>query len=176
MRKMADWHLTTRTQMWARGMERLIPQFGTLVSGQEYVLRPGGYAVMRNGAGEIAVVLTPQGVFLPGGAQHPGESPESALVREVVEECSRVVRVVECIGIADEFVFAEDEQMYFRKRCTFFDVRVEGSAETPATEPDHQLAWLSLPEALAQLRHESHRWAVTIATSPPRQARPARPD
>ena len=153
--------------MRARGMERLIPQFGTPISGQEYVLRPGGYAVMRNGAGEIAVVLTPQGVFLPGGAQHPGESPESALVREVVEECGRVIRVVECIGIADEFVFAGDEQMYFRKRCTFFEASVQGTAAKPAVELDHQLAWLFPAEALARLRHESHRWAVIIATSPP---------
>lgn len=44
-----------------------IPCFGVAVPGTDYVLRPGGYALLRSNAGTVAVVETPQGHFLPGG-------------------------------------------------------------------------------------------------------------
>lgn len=52
------------------GMLPSIPEFGLAVAGRTYVLRPGSYGVIRNGVGSIAVVFTPQGIFLPGGARN----------------------------------------------------------------------------------------------------------
>ena len=64
-----------------------IPEFGLAPPGYPCELRPGAYGVLRDGSGRIAVVLTPAGVFLPGGGQEPGEPPEQALRREFAEEC-----------------------------------------------------------------------------------------
>ena len=67
-------------------MTQEIPEFGDKIAHAQYVLRPGGYAVIRNAAGEIAVALTPSGFVLPGGGQEDGETPEETAVREAFEE------------------------------------------------------------------------------------------
>jgi len=135
-----------------------IRQFGEEFPGRPQVLRLGGYGVFRNDQGRIAMVLTPGGFFLPGGAQEKDESPEAAFVRETAEECGLSVRVTGHIGVADELVYAEDEQTYFRKRCAFFTAEVKTLVRP--IEPDHKLVWLSPKEALSQLTHESQRWAL----------------
>jgi 8-oxo-dGTP pyrophosphatase MutT (NUDIX family) len=138
-----------------------IPEFGNAVSGAVYVLRPGGYAVLFSAAGEVAVVSTPLGLALPGGGQDDGETPEGAAVREVEEECGLRIALGAQIGVADELVFAAEEQTHFCKRCTFFLAEVVG--RLGEGEPDHELVWLSPRDALSMLLHESQRWAVSEA-------------
>src|SRR5262245_54693166 len=98
----------------------MIPVFGEMVPGRPYVLRPGGYAVIRREPGEVGIVQTPDGFFLIGGGLEGDESPEQALLREAQEECGLVLRIASIIGCADELVFAEREQTYFRRSGTFF--------------------------------------------------------
>ena len=135
-----------------------IPQFGTRFSDRDYVSRPSAYVVLRNDDGFVAIVHTPVGVFLPGGGQRPGESPELAAVREVAEECGLRAGIEACVGVADQFVHAESEGAFFAKRSTFYRARVVGSAA--ASELDHELAWLPAAEAEQRLSHGSHRWAI----------------
>jgi 8-oxo-dGTP diphosphatase len=135
-----------------------IPEFGIAASGVEYVLRPGGYAVIFNGAGAVAVVSTPRGLFLPGGGQEIEESPEEAAVREAREECGLHISLGGRIGVADELVLAESEGTHYRKRCVFFFAEIV--EELGVGEPDHELAWLAPDAAARELRHESQRWAV----------------
>lgn len=135
--------------------------FGEAIAGVTYVSRPGGYAIVRNAAGEVAAVSTSRGLFLPGGGQEGAETPEHAAVREAYEECGLRIWVGSRVGTADEFVYAADEGTYYRKHCTFFCadvVRQEGQGEA-----DHDLRWVSPEEAAAGLRHESQRWAVSQA-------------
>ena len=143
-------------------MDEMIPEFGQRIDGIQYTLRPGGYGVVRDAAGLIAVVATPRGLFLLGGGQDPGESPEEAFVREAREECQLEVCGLCLIGVADELVFGESEQIHFRKRCTFFAAMAEFSVVCGG-EPDHELLWLSVPDAIARLAHASQRWAVRIS-------------
>jgi 8-oxo-dGTP diphosphatase len=142
----------------------MIPEFGIATPGVNYVLRPGGYAVILATPKTVAVVSTPAGLFLPGGGQNEGESPRDAAVRETAEECRLRIAVKQLIGVADELVLAAEEQIHFRKRCTFFLADVLGRSE--ASEPDHELLWLPLSEAKNRLLHGSQRWAVSEADLP----------
>ncbi len=143
------------------GHDPRIPQFGDHMSGADYVLRHGGYAVIFNTDGEVAVVSAPGGLLLPGGAQEQGELADVAAIREAAEECGLGIRLREKLGVADELVYADDEHKHYRKRCEFFVAEVVGRAT--AVEPDHHLMWLSPERALTKLRHESQRWAVEQA-------------
>ena len=135
-------------------MATAIPEFGRAEAGVEYALRPGGYAVIRDEAGRMAVVSTPVGLALPGGGQEPGEGPEQAAAREVGEECGLRIEVGAVIGVADD-------GRYYRKRCTYFFAEVVGRCD--AVEVDHELRWLPPADAEADLMHGSQRWAVSRA-------------
>ena len=135
-----------------------IPEFGGRVAGADYVIRPGGYAVVRNEAGEIAVVRTPKGYFLPGGGQEPGEALEQAAIRETAEECGLTVEITSSLGTADELVFKASQKTYYRKRCTFFSASVID--QIGDGEADHELVWMTATEASAHLSHQSQVWAL----------------
>jgi 8-oxo-dGTP diphosphatase len=138
-----------------------IPQFGEMTAGVEYVLRPGGYAVVFDDAGRIAVVETPAIIALPGGGQDPNESPEAAAVREAMEECSLAIRLEAALGTADELTYFDEERRYYRKRCTFFSARALDKGG--ACEPGYSLHWMTSEEAIGRLDHGSQRWAVAAA-------------
>jgi 8-oxo-dGTP diphosphatase len=135
-----------------------IPLFGEEDPGKEYVLRPGGYAVIFDARGRLAVVATAEGLHLPGGGLEAGESPEAAAVREVAEETGLAVVLGERLGVADELVFAPSENVHYRKRCSFFRATV--TATGAPTEADHELQWMEPAAALRELHHEVQRWAV----------------
>lgn len=136
-----------------------IRQFGKVDPAATYVFRPGGYAVIVRSSGDVALVSVKGAFYLPGGGQENGESAEAAVVREAMEECGAHIRIINRIGIADELVFAADEQTHFRKRCTFF--RAELLTEVlSGGESDHTLLWIAPKQAASLLRHESQKWAV----------------
>jgi len=139
-------------------MDEDIPEFGNRAAGAEYVLRPGGYLVAQNSAGEIAVVRTPKGYFLPGGGQEAGEDLEQTAVRETLEECGLHVEISGTLGTADQLVHSPSKNTFYRKRCTFFSAELVDLAG--AGEADHELVWMSPAETAAQLKHESQVWAV----------------
>lgn len=136
----------------------LIRQFGIELPDRDYTLRPSAYVIVRDPDARVAIVRTPLGSFLPGGGLLAHEAPEQAAVREVVEECGLKVEIIEKLGDADQFVYAEAEATHLRKRSTFFRARVTGLAA--ATESDHALVWLTSEVARRELSHESHRWAL----------------
>ena len=135
-----------------------VPVFGVKQPDLDYVVRPCAYALLRNDAGEIAVVRTPKGHFLPGGGVEPGESAERAIRRETREETGLVVEPLDTVCRAVEFTRALDEDAWYEKVSTFLTARVTGS--TDAVEHDHELRWLAPAPARAALTPPSHRWAV----------------
>jgi 8-oxo-dGTP diphosphatase len=142
-----------------------IPEFGDPTPGVTYVLRPGGYAVIFDPDGRLAVVATEEGLHLPGGGQEAGESAEAATVREVAEESGLEVVIETMIGVADELVFARSEGTHYRKRCSFFRAMVIGTGDP--VEEGHELRWKESHAAMEALHHGIQRWAVQEALRMP---------
>ena len=141
-------------------MEHRAPEsaFGTPIPDCPYVVRPSVYALVADDDGRIAVARTSKGYILPGGGIEGGESAEQAVRREAIEECGLVLMGCRPVGTAVEIVYSKEEHTCFEKQCIFFEARVR--RHTAATEPDHELVWMTLEEAVDRLSHESHRWAV----------------
>ena len=139
-------------------IETDIPVFGKRVLNCPYVVRPSAYALVRNTDHLIAVVRTDAGYFLPGGGIEEGEDPEQAVAREALEECGIVVSVAGLVGRAVEIVYSAHERTCFEKDSAFLEARLQ--AATFWREPGYELLWLTAREAISQLSHGSHRWAV----------------
>lgn len=142
-------------------MSASILEFGSREPTANYVLRPGAHVVLFDERGEIAVLGAPTGPVLPGGGQHFGETAEQTAIRETAEECGLDISLGPALGVADELVFAADEDTHYRKRCSFFVAQVID--RVGPGEPDHPLTWMPASEAVQTLRHGSHRWAVAEA-------------
>ncbi len=153
-RAICDWLFVIRDLTTVTGL----PTFGSRLAGVKYIVRPSGYALLRDRDGNVAVVLTPEGNFLPGGGIDPGETPEQAVARECAEECGFAVRVGRLVGEAVQFGWSIKEQVFFEKRCSFFEAEVVGAAAS--TEVDHELVWLAPERAARIMYHESHGWAI----------------
>lgn len=136
------------------------PVFGARDPGIAYLVRPSAYAVIEDAAGRIALVRTPEGVYLPGGGIEAGETAPQAIVREAIEECGLAVRVGSWSVAAVQFCYAIPEQEHFEKHSVFFEAAIERIVGG-ATEADHELFWAAAGEAPAALSHESQAWAVT---------------
>jgi 8-oxo-dGTP diphosphatase len=138
-----------------------ILQFGTQMAGVEYRERLGGYVMVTRQGGEVALVETSAGCFLPGGGQEPGETPELAAVRESREECDFRISIRALVGVADELVLGSGADLHIRKRCTFFTADLVDAGD--GGESDHRVVWTMPSSAALRLTHGSQRWAVRTA-------------
>ena len=136
-----------------------VPVFGVRGEAEHYTVRPSAYGVAEDSRGQLAVVRTSYGVFLPGGGIEEGETPEQAVVRETLEECGLVVRVGGWKIHAVQFIYSEADRAHYEKLSTFVDATVEAVASL-VTEADHALEWMAPEAASRLLSPESHRWAV----------------
>jgi 8-oxo-dGTP diphosphatase len=135
-----------------------VPVFGARIAGCTYVHRPSAYALVRNPAGEWAVVRTPNGCFLPGGGMERDETPQQTVEREAREECGFVLETRAPQASAIQYMYSTEEKKYFAKTCEFVEAEVIDMVSPQ--EHDHELVWMGLNQALASLSHESHRWAL----------------
>ena len=138
---------------------KTVREFGTRPETKGRIVRPSAYAFILNGAGQVAVVRSSDGTFLPGGGIEGGETPEAAVMREALEECGLRIRVGDCVNRAVQIVDSESYETYVEKRCYFFDAEIERELPGQA-EPGHETLWVE-PESVDRfLSHESQAWAV----------------
>jgi 8-oxo-dGTP diphosphatase len=136
-------------------------QFGEFKAGVNYIERPCAYAVIHNEFGEVAVIRTRKGYFLPGGGLHSEETPEEALIREVLEETGYESIIGGHIGLAAQYTYAKKKRIHYRKIGHFFAARFTERVATP--EMDHELYWHPVEDAVKAMKHEFHSWAIRQA-------------
>lgn len=131
--------------------------FGVPEPGRRYRDRVGAYLVTEH-AGHIALIQTPKGYFLPGGGMEPGESAETCIRREILEELGYTVRIDEVLGIADMYVRHETIG-WFHPVQYYLRGELIHKVSVPIEE-DHKMVWRPAIEAENLLFPECQRWAV----------------
>ena len=139
-------------------------QFGTADPGPDYGLRPSAFGLVIQD-GKLACVRVDRGegsyFDLPGGAIDDGETEAQAVVREFLEETGMTVRPLARIAAASQYFRKSDGEPI--NNIGGFWIAEQLSLDPAAkVEVDHDLIWLDPYEALAQLRHDAHAWAVTV--------------
>ena len=136
-------------------------QFGRTLPGQTYKERPSVYGICIRNDDKIAIVKIgsehPYKYDLPGGGVESGESDPEAVIREFDEETGLTVWPSRQLCRAGQFWVNQEVPM--NSLCTFFEVELTSTDGKP-TEPDHQLVWVQIEEAMRKVRHDSHSWAI----------------
>ena len=131
----------------------MIRRYGEAVQmGQRYVRRPGAYAILpRGGSLLLTFQNAPAPEFqLPGGGIDPGESPISALYREVFEETGWHIAAPRHVGAFRRFTYMPEYDLWAEKLCHIYlarPVRPHG----PPSEPGHTAVWMDQATAAQQL-------------------------
>lgn len=120
-------------------------------AGRKYTLRPGVYAILARGN---SLLLTHQNepepeVQLPGGGIDPGESPLTALHREVLEETGWRLAGARRLGAFRRFTYMPEYDLWAEKICAIYVARPVRRAGPP-TEAGHTALW-ARPECAAQM-------------------------
>jgi 8-oxo-dGTP pyrophosphatase MutT (NUDIX family) len=87
----------------------------------------------------------------------PGEPPEDALLREIIEEIGWRAHILERIGRAAQFLAGEG---CFAIRAIYFRARL---IEPVTTGCEHEIVWLPAADAVGLLARESDAWALSRA-------------
>jgi 8-oxo-dGTP diphosphatase len=130
----------------------VIPRYGEPVKpGKRYRLRPGAYAILPRGA---ELLLTHQAApipefQLPGGGIDPGESPLSALFREVLEETGWRIARPRRLGAFRRFTYMPEYDLWAEKLCHIYLAAPVRQVMVPP-EPGHSAVWAS-PVAAREL-------------------------
>jgi 8-oxo-dGTP diphosphatase len=137
-------------------------QFGEKQPGKTYPDRPTAFGIALKD-GRIACVCVERGpgsyFDLPGGAIDEGEDEAQALVREFAEETGLTVKAGDRFAAAAQYL-AKTDGRTVNNLCAFYTAEVVGEDPARKIEDDHELVWLDPVQALKELRHEAHAWAV----------------
>jgi len=143
-------------------MQKTMLEFGKQIENAATVERICVYAIAQNENGAIALTRTPKGYFLPGGGVDAGESLEAALEREIREEISYQSAIGDKVGVAVQYLYAQDEDTHYKKIGHFYHAVLNDKIFPPA-ETHHELIWCARRQAPEMLRHEFQAWAVRRA-------------
>ncbi|MDO5648756.1 NUDIX hydrolase [Paracoccus sp. (in: a-proteobacteria)] len=134
-------------------------RFGTPpLPGVTYRPRPGAYAVLwRDGRVLLTHQSAPEPEYqLPGGGIDPGESPITALHREVAEETGWTISPPRHIGTYRRFCYMPDYDRYAEKLCSVWIARPVLARGAPS-EPGHSAHWMTPGDAMGALMDPGSR-------------------
>lgn len=141
------------------------PRFGEpRRCGKRYRRRPGAYGILLRG-GELLVTWQGgehQEFQLPGGGIDPGESPITALHREVREETGWRISAPRRLGAWRRYTYMPEYDLWAEKICHVFLARAARRLGPP-TEPEHEAIWLAPKTGLALLANGGDRVFVAQA-------------
>ncbi|MCV2889813.1 NUDIX hydrolase [Ruegeria aquimaris] len=141
----------------------MIRRFGeTPEPGRRYIRRVGAYALLPRGD---ALLLTCQAdpgpdLQLPGGGIDPGESPITALHREVYEETGWLIAAPRRVGTFRRFTYMPEYDLWAEKICLIYTARPVRRLGPP-TEPAHTALWMRADMATEALGNAGDRHFAT---------------
>lgn len=139
------------------------PSFGDKKQHIKYISRPSSYAIIfKEDTSKIAVIQKGKRYFLPGGGIENGETKESCLHRELLEELGWEIEVQHYIGNAERYFYAEKEDIHYLNDSHFYICSKVPENHVPI-EDDYILHWVSSSEAQQLLVHDHQQWAVKQA-------------
>ena len=136
--------------------------YGEKHPNQTYIVRPGVYGIVFEDLKRVALIKVPYGYLLPGGGIDPGEDHETCLRREFLEETGYDVSVESLIEISTQYILSEKHNKYYALIGHFYVATIQNKRTTPK-EPDHELVWHSVEEAITLLSQEYQAEAVKTA-------------
>jgi 8-oxo-dGTP diphosphatase len=131
--------------------------FGKYDKSQNYKDRKAVYAIILNENNKIAVVKSGEYYWLPGGGSIENETVDETIIREVKEELGRNIRVMNKIGEAIQYFYADKEGCYYKMNAIF--IRAEFTTEY-STIKEHNLYWVSAIDIKDIFYHQCHVWAI----------------
>lgn len=134
----------------------MIRRFGApRKEGVKYIHRPGAYAILPRGNQILAThqYVEESEIQLPGGGIDPGESPTTALHREVMEETGWRIAQPRFLLTWRRFTFMPDYDMWAEKLCHIYVAKPVRPVCDP-TEEGHTALWLGLDVATGLLTNE----------------------
>ncbi|WP_353392549.1 NUDIX hydrolase [Ruegeria sp. HU-ET01832] len=137
----------------------MIRRFGeTPQSGQKYIRRVGVYALLPRGGSLLLTCQLQPGpdLQLPGGGIDPGESPITALHREVYEETGWLIAAPRRMGAFRRFTFMPEYDLWAEKICLIYRARPVRRIGPP-TEPFHEALWMDCVDAAQMLGNAGDR-------------------
>lgn len=128
--------------------------------GRRYTRRPGSYALLPRGR-QVLVTWYDDGqnpeLQLPGGGIDPGESPITALHREVLEETGWSISAPRRLGAFRRFTYMPEYDLWAEKVCTVFCARPV-QQKSPPTEKFHEAVWMDVNVAVEALGNPGDRY------------------
>lgn len=138
-------------------------QFGIARAGLEYRHRAAVFGIAeRDGLIACVRITRDKGPYydLPGGAVEGEETEAEAIAREFREETGLDITPFDRLTEASQYFVRTDGEA-LNNVSAFWTVSITGSTPANKQEVDHQLVWLTPVEALQNVRHESHAWAIS---------------
>ena len=135
--------------------------FGQKLQDKEYHDREAAYVVLVDGD-LFAVVKTRSGkLFLPGGKLETTEAKEECIVRECMEEMGVKVVVKDYFAHGERYFFHEASNRYSHA-IGYFYFSDEFEKISEPLEEGNEVLWLSYEEAIRDMFHPHHAWAVEL--------------